>query len=583
MKKAITFQFAMCLLLPFSGLAQTSTAWRAKVDPVVLKKAETQQTFEFIAVLKQQADLSAADQLETKEEKGLFVYNALKAAAEHSQGEIKSLLTRSNATFHPFWVVNCVLITGDVKMLQDVAELASVSEIIENAKYVVSKTVKTAVREEAGPTAVTWGITKTKADQVWSQLNVKGKGAVIGGQDTGYDWVHPALKSKYKGWNGSTADHNYNWHDAIHTGGSNCGADSKVPCDDQEHGTHTMGTMVGDDGKGNQVGMAPEAQWIGCRNMNENVGTLATYVECFEFFLAPTDLKNQNANPSKAPHVINNSWGCPTDEGCNSSNFATMEKAVNNLRSAGVVVVVSAGNSGSGCSTINTPAPIFAGSFTVGSTMSDDKISSFSSRGPVTNYGPSRISPDISAPGSGVRSSVPGGGYSSMDGTSMAGPHVAGLVALMISANPALAGKVATIEDIIQQTAVKLTSTQTCGNTSGSAIPNNTFGHGRIDALAAVKKAQQLVSVKELNGTAPVVEAYPNPFSNTVNLEFKNWKQGTSLQIYSITGTVVFSRTWDAIPSRYEVDMGNQASGVYFYRVSNGNESVNGKLFKVNE
>ena len=586
MKKSIIFQFAMCMVLPFSAVAQTSTAWKAKVDPVVLKKAETQSTLEFVAVLKQQADVSAADQLETKEEKGWFVYNALKAAAQHSQGEIKALLTRSNVTFRPFWVVNCVLITADVKTLQEVAELASVEQVIENSKYVVSKTFETPMslhERTFGPNSVTWGITKTKADQVWSQLGIKGKGAVVAGEDTGYEWTHPAIKSKYRGWNGSTADHNYNWHDAVHETGSNCGADSKEPCDDQEHGTHTMGTMVGDDGKGNQVGMAPEAKWMGCRNMNENVGTLSSYVECFEFFLAPTDLNDKNADPSKSPHVINNSWGCPTSEGCNSSNFSTMEKVVNNLRAAGVVVVASAGNDGSACNTINTPAPIFVGSFTVGSTTSSDGISSFSSRGPVTNSGPTHISPDISAPGSGVMSSVPGGGYKSMDGTSMAGPHVAGLVALMISANPALAGKVSTIEDIIQQTAVKLTSTQTCGGTSGSSIPNNTFGYGRIDALAAVKKAQSLVSVNENEKASPVVNAFPNPFSNTIHLEFRNWKPGTSLQIYSLTGTIIVSKTWEAIPSSYEVDLGNQASGAYFYKVSNGKERVNGKLFKINE
>lgn len=585
MKKLTILQIAMWVVLPIMAMAQSSTAWRAKVDPVVLKKAETQTTIEFVAVLKQQADLSAADQLETKEEKGVFVYNALKAAAQHSQGEINALLTRSNTTFRSFWVVNCVLITADIKTLQAVAELASVDQIIENGKFVVSKTFKTPLDKDENmlsPAAVTWGITKTKADQVWA-LGIKGKGAVVAGEDTGYEWEHPALKSKYRGWNGSSADHNYNWHDAIHETGSNCGADSQEPCDDQEHGTHTMGTMVGDDGKGNQVGMAPEAKWMGCRNMNENVGTLSSYIECFQFFLAPTDLKDKNADPSKAPHVINNSWSCTPDEGCKSSNFATMEKVVNNLRAAGVVVVASAGNSGSGCSTINTPAPIFVGSFTVGSTTSSDDISGFSSRGPVTNYGPSHISPDISAPGSGVKSSVPGGGYSSMDGTSMAGPHVAGLVALVISANPALAGKVATIEDIIQQTAQKLTSTQTCGGISGSSIPNNTFGYGRIDALAAVKKAQSMVSVTENEKTLPVVNAYPNPFTNAVSLEFKNWKAGTTLQIYSITGTIIVSKTWEAIPSKYEADMSNQACGAYFYRVSNGKESANGKLFKVNE
>jgi serine protease AprX len=574
MKK--TLHFIVWIMIPFSAVAQ-STAWKAKVDPVVLKKAQANATFEFVAVLKQQADVSAADNLDTKEEKAMFVYNSLKAAADHSQAEITTLLTKANATFHPFWVVNCVVVTADAKTLEDVANLASVEMIIENAKYVAAKTIKTEAKT-SDVNAAEWGITKTKADQAWA-LGVKGAGAVVAGEDTGYEWTHPALKKNYRGWNGSTADHNYNWHDAVHSGGgAKCGANSQQPCDDQEHGTHTMGTMCGEDGA-NQVGMAPAAKWMGCRNMNVGVGTLESYIECFQFFLAPTDLTDKNPDPLKSPHVINNSWGCPTDEGCNSSNFATMETVVNNLRAAGVVVVASAGNDGSkGCSSINTPAAILAGSFTVGSTTTSDAISSFSSLGPVTNYG-TRVSPDISAPGSNVRSSVPGGGYASMSGTSMAGPHVAGLVALVVSANPGLAGQVAKIEDIIQKTAVKLSSSN-CSSTAG-VYPNNTFGYGRIDALAAVKEAIKLLSADNNGKIVTSVIAYPNPFSESVNFEFKNCKPGTILEVYAITGGKVLSKTWEATPSSYELNLSTYASGAYFYKLTNGAEHVNGKLFKV--
>lgn len=579
MKKSYTLQVAAGIMLSFSAVAQ-APAWKSKVDPVVLKKAETQTTIEFVAVLKQQADLSAADNLETKEQKGLFVYNSLKTAAQHSQGEITELLTKSNVSFRSFFVANCVHVpSADIKILEAVANLASVESIIENGKYVTSKTFTAAnslTNEAEAPAAIEWGITKTKADQVWT-LGYKGKGVVVAGEDTGYEWTHPAIKNQYRG-NGTTPDHNYNWHDAVHSGGGSCGPDKKEPCDDQQHGTHTMGTMVGGTGS-NQIGMAPEAKWIGCRNMNDGVGTLTSYIECFEFFLSPTDLTDKNPDPAKAPHVINNSWGCPTSEGCNSSNFATMETVVNNLRAAGVVVVVSAGNDGATCSILNTPAAIFTGSFTVGSTTNSDAISSFSSRGPVKNYGPQKISPDISAPGSNIRSCVPGGSYTSMSGTSMAGPHVAGLVALVISANPGLAGKVATIEDIIQKTAVKLSSTE-CGSTG---IPNNTFGHGRIDALAAVNEAIKLLSVNDADKTASIVNAYPNPFENTVSFEFKNWKAGTTLEVYSITGAIITSKTWESIPAKYVVDLSTQASGAYFYRVSNGSETANGKLFKVGE
>jgi subtilisin family serine protease len=115
-----------------------------------------------------------------------------------------------------------------------------------------------------------------------------------------------------------------------------------------------------------------------------------------------------------------------------------------------------------------------------------DNISSFSSRGPVTVDGSGRMKPDISAPGSSVRSSIRNGGYSSFSGTSMAAPHVAGLAALMISADPKLAGELATIRSRIEANAVQLTSVQECGGVPGSEIPNNTFGHGRIDAMPTV-------------------------------------------------------------------------------------------------
>jgi serine protease AprX len=114
-------------------------------------------------------------------------------------------------------------------------------------------------------------------------------------------------------------------------------------------------------------------------------------------------------------------------------------------------------------------------------------IASFSSRGPVTVDLSNRLKPNVSAPGVSIRSSTLGGGYGIKSGTSMAGPHVTGLVALLLSANPDLIGQVSEIETIIEQTALPRTTTQTCGNVPGSQIPNNTYGWGRVDAWAAVR------------------------------------------------------------------------------------------------
>ncbi len=93
--------------------------------------------------------------------------------------------------------------------------------------------------------ALNGALRKIQAPQVWD-LGFRGAGVVVAGQDTGYDWDHPALQASYQGWNGTTVNHDYAWHDAIHSGGGVCGVDSPVPCDDYGHGTHTMGTIVGE-------------------------------------------------------------------------------------------------------------------------------------------------------------------------------------------------------------------------------------------------------------------------------------------------------------------------------------------------
>jgi len=247
--------------------------------------------------------------------------------------------------------------------------------------------------------------------------------------------------------------------------------------------------MVGDDGGTNQVGVAPDAKWIGCRNMDQGNGTPTTYLECFDWFLAPTDLNGLNPDPSKAPHVINNSWGCPTSEGCNSGNWATMQTAIANLTAAGVLVVASAGNGGSGCFTVNDPPAMFAESFSVGNfSASTGALAGSSSRGPVTTDGSGRMKPDIAAPGQSVRSST-GASDSSYDwfsGTSMAGPHVAGAAALVMSAVPGLQREPALVRQFLTQSATAVSST----SCSSAGVPNNLYGSGRLNALAAVQSAQ---------------------------------------------------------------------------------------------
>jgi serine protease AprX len=492
----------LMLLTPLTGIQLGQTAqpavWQSKVDPWVLKTAALGPT-EFLVYLKEQADLNPAAQLRTKLEKGTYVYNQLTQTARRAQAPILAALqdlSRSapgSFEYRSYWVANLIWVRGGSDLVQRLAARNDVAHLYANPHVRLEAPLPAGAPLAPNlPSGIEWNIQKVRAPEAWTH-GFTGQGVVIGGADTGYEWTHPALKAKYRGWDGTTANHNYNWFDAIASGGGACGAKSPVPCDDGYHGTHTMGIMVGDDGGGNQIGMAPGARWIGCRNMNVGVGSPETYLACYQWFIAPTDLSNQNPRPDLAPDVINNSWSCskvPIDEGCDDPNV--LLPIVENVRAAGILTAHSAGNSGSsGCGSVDRPAAIYDASFTVGATDSGDFIAGFSSRGPVTIDGSNRLKPDISAPGVNIRSSAPGSVYYQLNGTSMAAPHVAGMVALLISAEPSLAGQVDQIEQIIEQNAVPLTTTQTCGGVPGSQVPNNTFGWGRIDAWAAIHNLER--------------------------------------------------------------------------------------------
>jgi serine protease AprX len=495
------FLLAWIITLPGSFIDSSSSmnsAWQEKVDPALFTEilSNVGET-EFIIYLSAQADLTPAYGLSTKKEKGEYVYQTLTELAQRTQGPIINALKNMEVGYRPFWVANMIWVKGDLGVIQVLAQRPDIAQIFANP-YVrfdlpTSENESTTIQSLS---TVEWNLQKVNVDKVWAE-GYTGQGALIGGQDTGYDWDHPALKNQYRGWDGSVADHDYNWHDAIHTGGGNCGSDSTEPCDDLGHGTHTMGIMVGDDGADHQIGMAPGAKWIGCRNMDQGVGSPATYSECYQWFLAPTDLNNQNPRPDLAPDVINNSWSCPMDEGCDDPEV--LLTVVDNVRAAGILTVHSAGNSGPDCGSIDTPAAIYDSSFTVGNTNFSDIIYPSSSRGPVMVDGSNRIKPDVSAPGTDIYSSWIGGKYIWLSGTSMAAPHVSGLAALLISQDPSIAGHVSAIEQAIEKSAVPLNLSvpQTCGGISSQQIPNNTFGYGRIDAWGAIQANQHKLTIRK--------------------------------------------------------------------------------------
>ena len=324
-----------------------------KIAPWVTEHTAGGKQAEFMIVLADQADFSGASVLKTKKEKGRFVRDALWNKSQTTQGSILQWLRERGIEHHSFYIVNAVLVKGSREIAETLAARPDVARVegnpqIKNSFPQPGPAVEAPLQPGA-PATIEPGIAYTNAPSVWAE-GFTGQNIVVASADTGVRWTHNALKPHYRGWDGVTADHDFNWHDSIHTGGGICGPNSPVPCDDFFHGSHTTGTAIGDDGGTNQIGMAPGAKWIACRNMDQGDGTPARYIECMEFFLAPTPVGGGQGDPTKAPDVTINSWGCPTSEGC---SVTTLQAAVEAQAAAGIMMVVAAGNAGPACSTVS--------------------------------------------------------------------------------------------------------------------------------------------------------------------------------------------------------------------------------------
>ncbi len=476
---AILLMVGLTALMPQKGMAN----WE-KVDPSLLRALETEQVIEFHVILTQQADVSGAAALGSKVARTAFVYNKLVETANRSQQGILQHLQTEGLSYRAFYIYNAINVQGGLATLEWLAARPDVARIVPLPDPHLDPVTVDRL-DSSAIEAVAWNLLRVGAPEAW-EMGFDGSGLVIANNDTGVDYTHPALVNQYRGnLGGGTFDHNYNWwDDANHD-------PYPYPYDYDGHGTHTMGTMIGDDGDIHQTGVAPGAQWIACASMSP---------ECFEFFLAPWDLNGQYPDPSKAPDAINNSWYDPTP--------FDYQPIIQNLNAAGIAVIKSAGNAGPECSTISSPGFV-PEIITTGAFGEGDIIAGFSSRGPSSEYGETILKPEVAAPGVNIYSTLPEGGYGYMSGTSMAAPHTTAMVALLWEAAPCLVGNVPLTKDVMMWSAEPMVDDQ-CSPFINH--PNDVWGWGILDMPAATTLASEYCNgIGTLEGTVTDDQDVPIP------------------------------------------------------------------------
>jgi len=466
------------------ALLLAGTAWAGTLAPALerqMEGLEGSDEVKVLVVMRDQADVSTLnrqlhDETATRAHRHEVVLNALQDAAARSQVALLEELSsrqRDGAVrgFTPHWIVNAVVVVGTVDAVRELA-LRDDVEIVEPNLEV--ELIEPIVPEKGTPggtrgIGITPGVVAVGARRVWNELGIDGTGVVVGSMDTGVDGTHPALSAR---WRGNFAPAGECWLDNSGQG------NPSFPVDNHYigHGTHVMGTITG-QAYDDTIGVAPGALWIATNTINQSVGTEFDndVIESLEFFADPD---GDPYTTEDVPCVVQNSWGTYSGLGYPEC-YSYWWTAIDNCEAAGVCLTWSAGNEGPYSESLRSPAdradsPYNA--FSVGSTQNyaPYTISDFSSRGPSACGGPYAMKPEICAPGSSIYSSQPGGGYQYLDGTSMAGPHIAGVVALMCAANPNL--DVETIKQVLMDTAIDL----------GSAGEDNTYGHGFVDAYSAV-------------------------------------------------------------------------------------------------
>jgi len=450
----------------------------SKAELKALVKEESKFS-EFLVVLDDQAtrEVEAAFKMPVGVERRQYVAKTLIDNTIKTQGPLWKVLDGLKDTGHvsavrgytPLWIQNAIVVYGDDEAMSMMSGLAGVAQAIKSATHVLDDpnrfreqlagiedaanganelladlpadvdvpAAKIKGGTDAAPaknpldTDPQWNLTRLNVKQANEVDKLTGKGVTVGIIDTGTDFTHPSLLSHYRGYDPVTGQINNdgNWWDTTP-------AHSPVPVDENDHGTHTPGT-VGGFYNGMQTGVAPDVKFVAARGLGPQGGSDGMLLSAFQSMVAP---KVASAGGKRVvalgPDIINNSWG--STDGTSVSYM----HALRNMDAMGIVNFFAAGNDGeAGRGTIGSPGsnPHI---ITVGATDRNDKPTSFSSRGPnplpVENGEPV---PFIAMPGADIRSTVPGGGFATMSGTSMATPAAVGVAALIDQAAEELTGR----------------------------------------------------------------------------------------------------------------------------------------------
>ncbi len=458
------------MLLIFFGWQHISaeTSSLAKVDPDIIAQFQSRDSSaSYLVWMQEQADLSAAYTIQDWDARGWYVYHTLRTTADASQQQLRELLEKARQQqpaieFEPYYIINAVAVQSDFSTLSQIATLPEVRHISAEPQLTLPEPqIRTTQPTRATPAMIPYGIEQLRAVDVWEQFGERGKGVVVANLDTGVAHTHPALAENYRGRLGTYGyDHNYNWYDFA--------AQSPVPVDNDGHGTHTMGTIAGNDAN-TVYGLAPDASWMTVRVCTTSQSCY-NFINAAQWALAPFPISGQTelADPALRPNVVNNSWEY-------ISTNAQFQQIADAWHAAGMIAIFAAGNHGGSVGSISSPGE-YCNVIGVGASAENGSIASFSGRGPG-HFAPCQTSkPDLAAPGVDVLSAYPPDDVQTLSGTSMASPHVAGCVALLLGLDPTLS--YAEVFALLTETAQDL----------GAVGFDYHAGHGRVDCYAAASK-----------------------------------------------------------------------------------------------